>query len=60
MNFIICNLFLIVRMIASRRLTWTGYVARMKKDRSAFKILTGKLTGKRTLGRPWRRWDDNI
>ena len=32
----------------------------MKKSRSAFKILTGKPTGKRLLGRPRRRWEDNI
>ena len=32
----------------------------MEKDRSAFKILTGKPTGKRPLGRPKRRWEDNI
>ena len=32
----------------------------MKQDRSAFKLLTGKPTGKRPLGRPRRRWEDNI
>ena len=32
----------------------------MEKGRSAFKILTGKPTGKRPLGRPRRRWEDNI
>ena len=32
----------------------------MEEDRSAFKILTGKPTGKRPLGRSRRRWDDNI
>ena len=32
----------------------------MEEDRSAFKTLTGKSTGKRRLGRPRRRWDDNI
>ena len=32
----------------------------MVGGRSAFKILTGKPTGKRPLGRPWRRWEDNI
>ena len=32
----------------------------MEEDRSAFKILTGKSTGKRPLGRPRRRWEDNI
>ena len=39
---------------------WAGHVARMEEGRSAFKILTGKSTGKTHLGRPWRRWEDNI
>ena len=47
-------------MIKSRRLRWSGHVARMEEGRSPFKILTGKPTGKRPLGRPRRRWDDNI
>ena len=50
----------IVRVIKSRRLRWVGHVARMEEGRSAFKILTGKPTGKRPLGRPRRRWEDNI
>ena len=50
----------IVRMIKSRRLRWSGHVARMEEGRSAFKMLTGKPTGKRPLGRPRRRWEDNI
>ena len=37
-----------------------GHVARMKEGRSAFKIVTGKPTGKRPLGRPRRIWEDNI
>ena len=44
-------------MIKSRRLRWTGYVTRMEEGRSA---LTGKPTGRRPLGRPRRRWEDNI
>ena len=48
----------IVRVIKSRRLRWVGHVARMEEDRSAFKILTGKPTGKRPLGRPRRRWEN--
>ena len=36
----------------SRRLRWAGHVARMEEGRSAFKILTGKPTAKRPLGRP--------
>ena len=47
----------IVRSIKSRRLKWAGYVARIGKGRSAFKMFTGKPTGKRYLG---RRWEDNI
>ena len=43
-------------MIKSRRLSWAGHVARMEEGRSAFKILTGK----KPLGRPRRRWEDNI
>ena len=50
----------IARLIKSRILRWVGHVARMKEGRSAFKILTGKPTGKRPLGRPRRRWEDNI
>ena len=38
----------------------TGHVAKMEEGRSAFKILTGKPTGKRPLGRPRRTWEDNI
>ena len=50
----------IVRVIESRRLRWAGHVARKEEGRSAFKVLTGKPTGKRPLGRPRRRWEDNI
>ena len=50
----------IVRVIKSRRLRWAGQVTRMEVCRSAFKILKGKPTGKRPLGRPGRRWEDNI
>ena len=47
-------------MVKSRRLRWAGHVARMEVGRSAFKILTGKPTGKRPLGRPRCRWEDYI
>ena len=43
-----------------RRLRWAGHAARMEEGRSALKILTGTPTGKRPLGRPWRRWEDNV
>ena len=47
-------------MIKCRRLRWTRHVVRMGKRSSGFKILTRKPTGKRTLGRPRRRTEDNI
>ena len=50
----------IFKVTKSRRLRWAGHVARMEEGRSAFKNLTGKPTGKRPLGRPRRRWEDNI
>ena len=56
----LCHSPSIVRVIKSRILRWVGHVARMEEARSAFKILTGKPTGKRALGRPRRRWEDNI
>ena len=49
-----------VRVIKSRRLRWAGHVARMDETRSTFKILTGAPAEKRPLGRPRRRWEDNI
>ena len=49
-----------VRVIKSRRFRWAGHVARMEEGRSAFKILTGKPTGKRPLGRPRRRCEDDV
>jgi hypothetical protein len=45
-----------VRVIKYRRLRCAGDVARMEKGRSAFKMLTGKSTGKRPLGAPRRTW----
>ena len=50
----------IVRVIKSRRLRWAGHVARMEEGRSAFKTFTGTPAGKRPLGRPRRRWEDNM
>ena len=59
----LCNLFCspnIVSVIKSRTMRWISLVARIKEGRSASTILTGKPTGKRPSGRPWRRWEDNI
>jgi hypothetical protein len=50
----------IIRMINSRRMGWVGHVARMGETRNAYRILVGKTEGKRPLGRPRRRWVDNI
>jgi hypothetical protein len=47
-------------MIKSRRMRWEGHVARIGKTRNAYRILVGKPEGKRSLGRPRRRWVDNI
>ena len=44
----------------SRRFRLAGHVTRMGEGRSAFKILTGTPVGKRPLGRPRHRWEDNI
>jgi hypothetical protein len=50
----------IIRIIKSGRVRWAGYVARMGEKRTAYRILVGKPEGKRPLGRPRRRWEDNI
>ena len=50
----------IIRNIKSRRLRWAGHVARMEQSRNAYRILVGKPESKRRLGRPRRRWEDNI
>ena len=47
-------------MIKSRRLRWAGYVVRIEEGRSAFKFFTDTPTGNRPLGKPTRRWEDNI
>ena len=39
---------------------WAGHVARMGEDRGVHRLLVGKPEGKRPLGRPRRRWEDNI
>jgi transcription termination factor 2 len=51
---------MITRMMKSRRLRWAGHVARMGETRNACRTLVGKPEGKRPLGRPRRRWVDNI
>jgi hypothetical protein len=50
----------IIRIINSRRMRWVGHVARKGAKRNVYRILVGKPEGKRPLGRPRRRWEDNI
>ena len=50
----------IVRVIKSRRMRWAGHVAHMEEGRGVHKVLVGKPEGKRPLGRPRRRCEDNI
>ena len=50
----------IVRVIKSRRIRWAGHVARTEEGRGVYKVLVGKSEGKRPLGGPRRRWEDNI
>ena len=51
---------IIIRNIKSRRLRWAGHVARMEQFRNAYRVLVGKSEGRRPLGRPRARWEDNI
>ena len=50
----------IVWVIKSRRMRWAGHVARVGEERGVYRVLVGKSEGKRPLGRPRRRWVDNI
>jgi hypothetical protein len=49
----------IVRVVKSRRMRWAGHVARMGEERVVHRVLVRKPEGKRPLGRPRRRWEDN-
>ena len=50
----------IVRVVKSRGMRWAGHVARMVEGRGVHRVLVGKPEGKRPLGRPRHRWEDNI
>jgi hypothetical protein len=50
----------IIRVIKSRRMRWAGLVACMGEGRDAYMILVGRPDGRRPLGRPRHRWEDNI
>jgi hypothetical protein len=49
-----------VRVIKSRRMRWAGHLARMAEGRGVYRGLVGKPEGKRPLGRPRHRWEDNL
>jgi hypothetical protein len=50
----------IVRVVKSRRMRWTGHVVRMGEERGVHRVLVGRPEGKRPLGRPRLRWEENI
>jgi hypothetical protein len=49
----------IIRVIKARRMRWAGHMARMQVVRGACNITVGRPEGRRSLGRPRRRWEDN-
>ena len=59
LNDLYCSLN-IVRVKKSIRMRWAGHVARMGERRGVYRVLVGKPEGKMPLGRPSRRWQDNI
>ena len=50
----------IVRVIKSRRMRWARHVARIGEEKGMYRVFVGKPEGRRPLGRPRRRWLDNI
>jgi hypothetical protein len=50
----------IVRVLKPRKMRWAGHVVCMGEGRGVYRVLVGKPEKKRTLGRPRRRWEDNI
>jgi hypothetical protein len=50
----------IVRVVKSKRMRRAGHVARMGEGRGVHRVMVGKPKGRRPLGRPRRRWEDNI
>ena len=49
-----------MRVIKSKRMKWAGHVARLGEVRGVYRVLVGKPGGKRPMGRPRHRWEDNI
>ena len=59
-SFFTMNYLSSVRVVKSKKMRWAGHVARMGQGRGVYRVLVGKPEGKRQMGRPRRRWDDNI
>jgi hypothetical protein len=51
---------IIVRVIKSKKMRWAGHVACLGEGRGVYRVLVGRPEGKRPLGRPRHRWEDNI
>jgi hypothetical protein len=58
--YIILRVMYQLRVVKSRRMRLAGHVVRMGEERGVHRVLVGKPEGKRPLGRPRRRWEDNI
>jgi hypothetical protein len=56
----LCSSQKIVRAIKSRRMRWAGHVVRMEERRGVYRVLVWNSERKRPLGRPMRKWKDNI
>jgi hypothetical protein len=59
-SFMICFLTQYYSGVQNEKKRWEGHVAYMRERRDVYRVLVGKPEGKRPLGRPRRRWEDNI
>jgi hypothetical protein len=59
-DYVTRNLMICTHHQKSRRMRWAGHVTRMGKGRGAYRVLVGRPEGRRPLGRPRRRWEDDI
>jgi len=50
----------IVLVMKSRKMRWARHVALIREGTGVYRVLMGKREGKRPLGKPWGRWEDNI
>jgi hypothetical protein len=56
----LCSFPNIVQVLKLRRMRWVGHVVHVAEGRGVYSVLVGKPEGKRPLGRPRHRWEDNI